>query len=265
MLLNHRPPLVDPSDPELADALGATNLQDPHCDLAIVGAGPGGLAAAVYASSEGLRTVVVEREAVGGQAGTSSLIRNYLGFPRGISGGELAQRAYAQAWLFGTRFVFARETVGLRAEGRSRIVTLSDGRELQARAVLIATGAGYRRLGVPRVEHFVGAGVLYTSVPDPRLYADREVFIAGGGNSAGQAVVYLSKGARKVTLLVRGGSLAKMSDYLVQRIRPHPERRDPLPHRGGRRRRRGRARAAHPRGSQDAARARPCPRRRSTS
>lgn len=207
-----------------SDALGATNLEERSCDLAIVGAGPAGLAAAVYGASEGLHTIVIEREAVGGQAGTSSLIRNYLGFPRGISGGELAQRAYQQACLFGTKYVFAREVSRLRASGIDRILTLSDGTEITARAVVIATGATYRRLGIPSLERFERAGLHYTSTfADPRLLKDMQVLVAGGGNSAGQAVVEAAKSAKKVTLLVRGDSLEKgMSDYLVQQIAQLP-------------------------------------------
>ena len=212
--------LVDPSNEELADALGETTAEDVVYDVAIVGAGPTGLGAAVYTSSEGLRTVVIEREAVGGQAGTSSLIRNYLGFPRGISGGELAQRAYQQAWLFGTHFILARGAIHLRADGLHRVLTLSDGREVTARAVLIATGAHYRRLGVPSVERFDGVGVYYTAMRDTRVMRGQALFVTGGGNSAGQAAAYFAANARKVTLLVRGPSLERgMSDYLVQELR----------------------------------------------
>lgn len=223
ILLNGRA-LVNPSNTDISDALGATNLVERSCDLAIVGAGPAGLAAAVYGASEGLHTIVIEREAVGGQAGTSSLIRNYLGFPRGISGGELAQRAYQQAWLFGTKYVFAREVSRLRASGVDRILTLSDGIEIAARAVVIATGARYRRLDVPSLDRFERAGLYYTAFfADPRLLKDKQVFVAGGGNSAGQAVVEAAKSAKNVTLLVRGDSLEKgMSDYLVQQIRRLP-------------------------------------------
>ncbi|MGC4116920.1 MAG: FAD-dependent oxidoreductase [Myxococcales bacterium] len=212
--------LVQPSPAQLADALGETNLeQEQPCDVAIVGAGPAGLAAAVAAASEGLRTVVVEREAVGGQAGTSSLIRNYLGFPRGISGAELAQRAWQQAWLFGAKYVFGREVHALRAEGTRRILTLDDGREISASAVLIASGASYRRIGNPRLERFSGAGVFYAAMGDPRIFGGKDAYVVGGGNSAGQATVWLAEGARKVTLLVRGRRLeATMSDYLIQQI-----------------------------------------------
>ena len=215
--------LVDPSNAELLDSLGASNLDERECDLAIVGAGPAGLATAVYGASEGLRTIVIEREAIGGQAGTSSLIRNYLGFPRGISGGELAQRAYQQAWLFGTKYVLAREVSRLQPKRVDRILTLSDGTEITARAVVIASGAAYRRLGVPELERFAGAGLFYTAPGDARVLKDKLVVVAGGGNSAGQAVVHLSKSARRVTLVVRGRSLDEgMSDYLVQEIRSRP-------------------------------------------
>jgi thioredoxin reductase (NADPH) len=215
--------LVDPSNAAILDALGATNVDDLHCDVAIIGGGPAGLASAVYASSEGLRTIVIEREAVGGQAGTSSLIRNYLGFPRGISGAELAQRAYEQAWLFGTKYFFAREASGLTVRGLDRILTLSDGSEIVAKSILIATGAAYRRLGIPSLERFTGAGVFYIVPSDVRFVQGKDVFITGGGNSAGQGVVHLSRLARSVTLLVRGDSIEKqMSDYLVREIRERP-------------------------------------------
>jgi thioredoxin reductase (NADPH) len=215
--------LVDPSNAEISDALGATNIEGHTCDLTIVGAGPAGLAAAVYAASEGLSTIVIEREAIGGQAGTSSLIRNYLGFPRGISGSELAQRAYEQAWLFETKFVFAREGTQLRARGSDRILTLSDGSEITSQAVLIATGANYRRLGIPRLDRFSGAGLFYVTPGDAKPLSGADVFVVGGGNSAGQAVMHLAKYARHVTLLVRGNSLdAKMSEYLVRELQRQP-------------------------------------------
>lgn len=215
--------LQDPTNAEIMDALGATDAAEPTCDLAIVGGGPAGLASAVYASSEGLRTVVIEREAVGGQAGTSSLIRNYLGFPRGISGAALAQRAYEQAWLFGTKYVFAREARRLEARGTDRVVTLADGMEIAAKSVLIATGAAYRRIGVPEIERFEGTGVFYIVPYDVRFVAGKDVFVAGSGNSTGQGVVHLARFARSVTLLVRGDSLEKhMSDYLVREIRNLP-------------------------------------------
>jgi thioredoxin reductase (NADPH) len=216
--------IVDPSNAEIFESLGASSAEERVCDVAIVGAGPAGLAAAVYTASEGRKTIVVEREAVGGQAGTSSLIRNYLGFPNGISGAELAQRAYQQAWLFGAKYVFAREASGLRADGIHRILVLSDGTEITTRAVVVASGASYRHLDAPSIERYVGAGVYYTTSGGyTEWLKDKEVFVAGGGNSAGQAVLHVSKNARRVTLLVRGDSLERgMSDYLVQEIRRRP-------------------------------------------
>jgi thioredoxin reductase (NADPH) len=222
---------VDPSDAELADALGvtgafgSTSARAPElaCDLAIVGAGPAGLAAAVYAASEGLRTLVIEREVIGGQAGASSLIRNYLGFPRGVTGAELAQRAYQQAWLFGAEYVLARAVSRLTAVGDTRLVQLGDGTVLRARSVLVASGARYRRLEPPSVERLVGAGVYYATVADSRVLKGHEAFVVGAGNSAGQAVVHLARHARRVTLLVRGERLAaQMADYLVKEIEHLP-------------------------------------------
>jgi thioredoxin reductase (NADPH) len=215
--------LVDPTNAELADAVADEGPPDLRCDLVVVGAGPAGLAAAVYGGSEGLRTIVVEREAVGGQAGASSLIRNYLGFPRGISGAELTQRAYQQAWLFGAKYVSGRDAVGLVARGDERLLMLSDGREIEARAVVIATGVRYRRLGIPSLERFVNAGVYYTGIPDPRFFRGQEAVVTGGGNSAGQAALHLARHARHVTLVVRKESLASgMSEYLVQQITRTP-------------------------------------------
>jgi thioredoxin reductase (NADPH) len=188
--------------------------------LVIVGAGPAGLAAAVYGASEGLDTLVVEKETFGGQAGTSSLIRNYLGFSRGISGQELAAQAYTQAWLFGASFDLARHATELRRAGNGLVVALSDGTEVSGKAVLIATGVSYRRLEVPSLESLQGAGVFYgAAVTEARATEGREVHVVGGGNSAGQAAMYLSKYASKVTLLVRGASLAaSMSEYLIKEM-----------------------------------------------
>lgn len=214
--------LVDPSNVEIADALGESDLSERVCDLVIVGGGPAGLAAAVYGASEGLRTLVIERDVIGGQAGASSLIRNYLGFPRGISGAELAQRAYQQAWLFGAKYVLARAVTSLRAEGDTRILALSDGHEIATRSVVIATGAAYRSLGIPTLERFTQAGVFYTAGGDMRVMRGRDAFIVGGGNSAGQAAVHLAEVARKVTLLVRSDGLHAMSDYLVRQIQHLP-------------------------------------------
>lgn len=214
--------LADPTDAEIMDAIGESP-DELSCDVAVVGGGLAGLTSAVYAGSEGLRTLVVERHVIGGQAGASSLIRNYLGFPRGISGAELAQRAYQQAWLFGARFVFAREAIRLRPDGVKKILTLSDGREITATAVIVATGAKYRRLEVPEIERFVGRSIFYTTFGETRLVRDLEVAVAGGGNSAGQAAIHLAAFARRVTMVVRANSLeSAMSDYLVQQIRWTP-------------------------------------------
>jgi thioredoxin reductase (NADPH) len=214
--------LVDPTNAQLADAYGvSTHLDgDADFDLIVVGAGPAGLAAAVYASSEGLRTLVVERESIGGQAGSSSLIRNYFGFARGISGADLAQRAYQQAWVFGTNFLLMREVAGLRSEPPWHVVTTAHGEEARARAVVVATGVSYRRIGIGGLEALAGAGVFYgASVSEARALAGADVFVVGGGNSAGQAAMHLARYARAVTLLVRGPSVAEsMSQYLSDEI-----------------------------------------------
>jgi thioredoxin reductase (NADPH) len=214
--------LVDPTDAQIMDAVG----ESPHelsCDVAVVGAGPAGLTAAVYAGSEGLHTLVIERHVVGGQAGASALIRNYLGFPRGITGAELTQRAYQQAWLFGAKFVFAREVTAFRSRGARKILILSDGREIVAKTVVVASGAKYRRLDVPSLERFVGKSIFYTTFGESSLVQDLDVVVAGGGNSAGQTAVHLARFARRVTLVVRATSLELgMSDYLVQQIHSTP-------------------------------------------
>jgi len=227
--------LVDPTNVELADAYGvSTSLEGREdFDVVVVGAGPAGLAAAVYASSEGLDTLVVEQESIGGQAGSSSLIRNYLGFARGISGSDLAQRAYQQAWVFGTRFIHTRGVTGLRRENGRHVVTMSDGCEARAPAVVLATGISYRRIDIPELDSLVGTGVFYgASVSEARAHAGQEVYVVGGGNSAGQAAVHLARFAGQVTILVRRGSLAEtMSSYLIGEIdaaenievRPHSE------------------------------------------
>jgi thioredoxin reductase (NADPH) len=219
--------LVDPSNAEMADAFemispfGLNTLSDVRdFDLVIIGAGPAGLAAAVYGASEGLRTVVVERETFGGQAGTSSLIRNYLGFSRGVSGSELAWQAYQQAWLFGASFRLARQATALHHRGERLVVSLSDGTEVAGRMVIVTTGVSYRRLGVPSLEALQGAGVLYgAAVTEAQGMKGQEVYVVGGGNSAGQAARHLSKHARHVTLLARGESLASsMSQYLIKEL-----------------------------------------------
>ena len=213
--------LEDPSNAELADAFGVNRpLDRQEFDLVIVGAGPAGLAAAVYGASEGLSTLILEGEAIGGQAGTSSLIRNYLGFPWGVGGAELASRATEQAIWFGTTFHFMRQATALRRRGKELMVSLSDGTEVGARAVILATGASYRRLGVPSLEALVGAGVFYgAAVSEARAVEGQEVYVVGGANSAGQAAIHLSKYASRVTLLVRGSKLAvSMSEYLIKEI-----------------------------------------------
>jgi thioredoxin reductase (NADPH) len=185
-------------------------------DVIIIGAGPAGLTTAVYASSEGLSTLVIDRAGVGGQAGTSSLIRNYLGFSRGISGGELAQRAYQQAWVFGARFSFMREARKLKREEDRWVVALDAGGEASGRTVVLATGVSYRRLGIPALERLVGAGVFYgASVSEARTQAGGDAFVVGGGNSAGQAAMHLSRYAANVVVVVRGQTLERtMSHYL---------------------------------------------------
>jgi len=228
MIIFDRLVLVDPSDTEVTDAFemispfGMNTLPDVrNFDLIVIGAGPAGLAAAVYGASEGLRTLVLESETFGGQAGTSSRIRNYLGFSRGISGSDLAWQAYQQAWLFGASFRLAHQATGLRRDEREElVVTLSDGTEVAGRAVVIATGVSYRRLGIPSLEALSGAGVFYGSaVTEAQVVKGREVYVVGGGNSAGQAATYLSNYASRVTLLVRDNSLAaSMSDYLIREI-----------------------------------------------
>src|SRR5215213_11846152 len=213
--------LVDPSNADIADACGVNPTWDKsHFDLLIVGAGPAGLAAAVYAASEGLDTLIVEDEAVGGQAGTSSLIRNYLGFPSGVGGAELASRAAEQAWLFGATFLFMRRVTGLRREGNRILVNLSCGQDVTAKSVIIATGASYRRLGVPSLEALSGSGVFYgAAVSEAQAMWGQEVYVVGAGNSAGQAALHLAKYASRVTLLARGDSLeTSMSQYLIKEI-----------------------------------------------
>ena len=227
--------LVNPTNDELADAYGvSTRLgESSDFDVVVVGAGPAGLAAAVYASSEGLDTLVVERKSIGGQAGSSSKIRNYLGFARGVSGTELAQRAYQQAWIFGARFVHMRSVAALRPEAGRYALELEDGSRATATAVVLATGIAYRRLGIPELEALAGTGVFYgASVSEARAHTGQEVYVVGGGNSAGQAAVHLGRYAARVTILVRRASLAEtMSRYLIDEIdaaenievRPHTE------------------------------------------
>lgn len=226
--------LVDPTDVQLVETLGfRSDLSDLDFDLAIVGAGPAGMSAAVYGASEGLRTVIIDPGVPGGQAGTSSSIRNYLGHPRGISGAELANRAVEQAWLFGAEFLLAQEAVQLRVDGDYRELEMTSGAVVRSRAVVIATGVGWRRLGVPGVEDLVGYGVFYGAAgSEADALRGEHAFVVGGGNSAGQAAVHLAKVAASVTVVIRGESLASsMSDYLIReldalenvRVRPHTE------------------------------------------
>ena len=213
--------LQRPSDLQVAEACGLpTTLQTSEVDLLIVGAGPAGLAAAVYAGSEGLSTLVIERETIGGQAGSSSLIRNYLGFARGVSGAELTMRAYQQAWVFGVRFLMMHEVVELRAEAARLVAVLSDDQEVRARAVVIATGVSYRRLEAPGLPEREGAGVFYgASIAEAQALRGEPVVVVGGGNSAGQAAMHLAKYASTVTMLIRGETLASsMSRYLIDEI-----------------------------------------------
>lgn len=213
--------LVQPSTAELAQQVGMqTEAANPFYDLVIVGGGPGGLAAAVYGASEGLRTVAIEREAPGGQAGTSSRIENYLGFPTGLSGGDLARRAVAQAKRLGAELLAPQEAKTIRSQDGYHTVALSDGSEISCHALILAMGVAWRRLNVPGVDRFTGAGIYYGAAQTEAIACkDEEVYTVGGANSAGQAAMYFSKYARRVRMLVRGESLAKsMSQYLIDQI-----------------------------------------------
>jgi thioredoxin reductase (NADPH) len=225
VLVPDREPLRNPT---LLDAAGALGLhveaEHPLYDVCIVGGGPAGLAAGVYAASEGLKTVIVEREAPGGQAGQSSAIENYLGFPRGLSGSDLAQRALAQVSRFGAELVLAREVVGLEQRGTVRAVLLEGGGEVEARSVVVSTGVSYRRLEAAGVERLTGKGIYYgAAAAEAAQTAGDMVYVVGGANSAGQAALNFAKHAKQVTLLVRGPDLmATMSTYLVDRITAAP-------------------------------------------
>lgn len=219
--------LVDPTDEQVLATWGIpTTVADDQreVDVLVVGAGPSGIAAAVYAASEGLSTLVVERSAIGGQAGTSSLIRNYLGFSRGLSGSELAQRGYQQAWMFGARFVLTRSVESVDARDGGFVARVSDQGEVRARAVILACGVAYRRLGVPSVEALTGQGVYYgASVSAAHSLTGLSAAVTGGGNSAGQAVLQLARYCRQVHLVVRGPRLEDtMSAYLVEAIAGEP-------------------------------------------
>ena len=217
--------LQDPTFAEVASSHGiSTRPSSEVCDLAILGAGPAGLAAAVYGASEGLSTLIMEPLAIGGQAGTSSMIRNYLGFPRGIGGDELAHRAWEQAVFFGAEFAFTKPATGIATRGMERVITLSDGIEVSTRSVIVASGVVYRRIGVPSLERLVGAGVFYGAAgAEAPAMVGEEVCVVGGANSAGQAALHLARFASRVNLLVRGGSLAAgMSEYLIRQIEATP-------------------------------------------
>jgi thioredoxin reductase (NADPH) len=214
--------LTNPSDVELTRATGSSvEPGEGEVDLLIVGAGPAGLSAGVYGASEGLRTLIVDTHGIGGQARSSSLIRNYLGFPRGVSGGVLARQAYEQAWVFGARFAFMQHVTGLRADADRLVATLSEGATVSARAVVLATGVAYRRLGIPMLEALAGAGVFYGgSGSDVHRMSGQDVYVLGGANSAGQEALHLARYARRVTLVVRG--TPGMSHYLVRQLAATP-------------------------------------------
>ena len=221
VLLTDGTTLIAPDRPDLAEAVGFhTAATAPFYDLIIVGGGPAGLAGAVYGASEGLRTAMIEREAPGGQAGTSSRIENYLGFPKGVSGADLARRAIAQATRLGAELITPAEVDSVRVEGHVKIVTLVDGTEMRSLALLITSGMTVRRLNVPGYERFEGAGVYYgAAATEATTFMDKPVYVIGGANSAGQAAVMFSKTSSKVTMVVRSSSLAaKMSAYLVDQI-----------------------------------------------
>ncbi|WP_320772954.1 FAD-dependent oxidoreductase [Streptomyces sp. CRN 30] len=218
-------PLVEPDAPGLAAHVGlATDPTADFYDLVVIGGGPAGLGAAVYGASEGLRTVLVERSATGGQAGQSSRIENYLGFPDGVSGGQLTDRARRQAAKFGAEILTAREVTGLEVNGSARTVRFSDGSAVAAHSVILATGVSYRELAAPGTDDLTGCGVFYGSaLTEAASCQGHDVYIVGGANSAGQAAMYLARGAKSVTLLVRGASLtASMSHYLIQQIEDMP-------------------------------------------
>ena len=218
-------PLVAPSDGELAGRVGLTTTPSKDFyDLVVIGGGPAGLGAAVYGASEGLRTVLLERTATGGQARQSSQIENYLGFPNNVSGAQLTERARRQAVRFGAELITTRDVVGLEASGSARTVRLADGATIDAHTVILAMGVSYRQLVAPGVDELTGRGVFYGSaLTEAANCANQDVYIVGGANSAGQAAVYLARGARSVTLLVRAPSLeSSMSYYLIQQIAAVP-------------------------------------------
>jgi thioredoxin reductase (NADPH) len=217
--------MLESAPAEVAQKVGLrTRAQTSFYDLAIVGGGPAGLAAAVYGASEGLHTVIIEREAPGGQAGMSSRIENYLGFPAGLSGGDLARRAVVQAQRFGVEILSPQEAVGIRTEGSYRIIKLADGSEISCHALMIASGVQWRRLEAPGIDKLQGAGVYYGGGATEALTCKGEtVYVVGGANSAGQAAMNFSKYAARVVILVRGDSLSStMSQYLIDQIQETP-------------------------------------------
>ncbi len=213
--------ISDPSVQELAGRVGLNSVaQSDLYDVVIIGAGPAGLAAAVYGGSEGLKTLLIEKRAPGGQAGTSSRIENYLGFPKGLSGSDLARRAITQATRFGIEFLSPQEVIGIEVTGNYKKIVLADGSQVNAKSVIITTGVDYRKLPAEGIEQFSGAGVYYgAATTEAFSCTDREVFVVGGGNSAGQGAVYLSKYAKQVTILIRRNDLSSsMSSYLIDQI-----------------------------------------------
>ncbi|MBW4628574.1 MAG: FAD-dependent oxidoreductase [Brasilonema octagenarum HA4186-MV1] len=217
--------VMQPTNLQVAEKIGLrTQAEKPFYDLIIVGGGPAGLAAAVYAASEGLRTVMIEREAPGGQAGTSSRIENYLGFPTGLSGGDLARRGVTQAKRFGVEILTPQEVKGIRVENQYRFVQLEDGSEISCHALMLALGVSWRRLDIPGLDRLTGAGVYYGAAQAEAMSCqDEDVYIVGGANSAGQAAMYFSRYAKHVTMLIRGDSLTKsMSQYLIDQIAQTP-------------------------------------------
>lgn len=217
--------LIEPAAPDLAAHVGlATTPTADFYDLVVIGGGPAGLGSALYGASEGLRTVLVERSATGGQAGQSSRIENYLGFPDGVSGAQLTERARRQAGRFGAEILTAREVTGLEVNGAARVVRFSDGSAIGAQSIILATGVSYRQLAAPGCDGLTGRGVYYgSSLTEASSCLEQDVYVVGGANSAGQAAVYLARGAKSVTLLVRGESLAaSMSHYLIQQIEEMP-------------------------------------------
>jgi thioredoxin reductase (NADPH) len=217
--------LTNPTDEDLTRATGSpVEPDEDEFDLLIVGAGPAGLSAAVYGASEGFRTLVVDAAGIGGQARSSSMIRNYLGFPRGLSGALLARQAHEQAWVLGARFVFMQSATGFLVDGDGFAVSLSEVGRVRARAIVLATGADYRRLGIPALEGLGGAGVYYGGAgSDANRVAGREVYVLGGANAAGQAALHLARYARRVTIVARATSLeAGMSRYLVRQLHATP-------------------------------------------